>query len=89
VKQMPATFNARAETVASAPMFRDAFKRHRCIAPASGHYEWLNRPDGRQPYFISASDGEVLSFAALWDRWKPPETGEPADRSRSDAGGAR
>jgi putative SOS response-associated peptidase YedK len=58
-------------------MFRDAFKRHRCIAPASGHYEWLNRPDGRQPYFISASDGEVLSFAALWDRWKPPETGEP------------
>jgi len=58
-------------------MFRDAFKRHRCIIPASGYYEWLKKPDGRQPYFISAADGGVLSFAGLWDRWKNPETGEP------------
>jgi putative SOS response-associated peptidase YedK len=58
-------------------MFRDAFQRHRCIIPASGYYEWLKRPDGRQPYFISAADGSVLSFAGLWDRWKNPETGEP------------
>jgi putative SOS response-associated peptidase YedK len=58
-------------------MFRDAFKRHRCIIPASGYYEWLKRPDGRQPYFISAADGGVLSFARLWDRWKNPENGEP------------
>jgi putative SOS response-associated peptidase YedK len=34
-------------------------------------------PDGKQPYFISAAVGRVLSFAALWDRWKNPETGEP------------
>ena len=59
-------------------MFRDAFKRHRCIIPASGYYEWIARPDGKQPYFISAADGGVLSFAGLWDRWKNPETGEPA-----------
>ena len=58
-------------------MFRDAFKRHRCIVPASGYYEWLKRADGKQPYFISAADGGVLSFAGLWDRWKNPETGEP------------
>ena len=57
-------------------MFRDAFKRHRCIVPASGYYEWLKRADGKQPYFISAADGGVLSFAGLWDRWKNPETGE-------------
>jgi putative SOS response-associated peptidase YedK len=57
-------------------MFRDAFKRHRCIVPASGYYEWLKRPDGKQPYFMSAADGGVLSFAGLWDRWKNPETGE-------------
>jgi putative SOS response-associated peptidase YedK len=76
IKQVPATFNARAETVASTPMFRDAFKRHRCIVPASGYYEWLKRPDGKQPYFMSAADGGVLSFAGLWDRWKNPETGE-------------
>ena len=77
LKQLPASFNARAESVADKPMFRDAFKRHRCIVPASGYYEWLKRPDGKQPYFISAADGGVLSFAGLWDRWKNPETGEP------------
>ena len=76
LKQVPASFNARAETVADKPMFRDAFARHRCIIPASGYYEWLKRPDGRQPYFISAADGGVLSFAGLYDRWKNPETGE-------------
>jgi putative SOS response-associated peptidase YedK len=77
LKQVPASFNARAETVADKPMFRDAFQRHRCIIPASGYYEWLKRPDGKQPHFISAADGSVLSFAGLWDRWKNPETGEP------------
>jgi putative SOS response-associated peptidase YedK len=77
LKQLPATFNARAEGVASKPMFRDAFKRHRCIIPASGYYEWIKRPDGKQPYYISGADGGVLSFAGLWDRWKNPETGEP------------
>src|SRR6266436_2447349 len=76
LKQLPASFNARAETVADKPMFRDAFARHRCVIPASGYYEWLKRPDGRQPYFISAADGNVLSFARPWDRWKNPETGE-------------
>ena len=76
VKQLPATFNARAEGIASKPMFRDAFKRHRCVVPASGYYEWLKRPNGKQPYFMSAADGGVLSFAGLWDRWKNPETGE-------------
>jgi putative SOS response-associated peptidase YedK len=76
LKQLPATFNARAEGVADKPMFRDAFKRHRCVVPASGYYEWQKRPDGKQPYFIRAADGGVLSFAGLWDRWKNPETGE-------------
>jgi putative SOS response-associated peptidase YedK len=81
LKDVPATFNARAETVADKPMFRDAFRRRRCIVPASGYYEWRKtqggkRPD-RQPYYISAADGGVLSFAGLWDRWTNPQTGEP------------
>lgn len=76
LKPAPATFNAKAETVASTPMFRDAFKRHRCVVPASGYYEWLKRPDGKQPYFISAADGGVLSLAGLWDQWRNPETNE-------------
>src|SRR5262249_31063601 len=73
---LPASFSARAESVADKPMFRDAFKRNRCVIPASGYYEWLKQPDGRQPYYISAADGGVLSFAGLYDLWKNPETGE-------------
>jgi hypothetical protein len=74
---LPASFNARAETVPDKPVFRDAFRRNRCVIPASGYHEWLKRPDGRQPYFISPADGGVLSFAGLWDRWKNPESGQP------------
>jgi putative SOS response-associated peptidase YedK len=65
-----------AETVAEKPMFRSAFKRARCIVPASGYYEWRAVEGGKQPYFISAASGEVLSIAGLWDQWKNPETDE-------------
>lgn len=76
-KEIPATFNARAETVAAKPMFRDAFKRSRCLIPASGYYEWLPTPTGEQPYYYTARDGSPLTFAGLWDEWKDIETGEP------------
>jgi putative SOS response-associated peptidase YedK len=49
-------------------VFRSAFNRNRCIIPASGYFEWKKMPDGKQPYFISAVDGGVLSMAGLWDR---------------------
>ena len=75
-KEVPATFNARAETVAEKPMFRSPFKRTRCIVPASGYYEWRPAEGGKQPYFISAASGEVLSIAGLWDEWEDPETRE-------------
>jgi len=75
-KEVPSTFNARAETVAEKPMFRSAFKRTRCIVPASGYYEWRAIEKSKQPYFISAADGAVLSIAGLWDQWKDIETGE-------------
>jgi putative SOS response-associated peptidase YedK len=76
-KEMPSTFNARAEIVADKSMFRDAFKRGRCIIPASGYYEWKPTPSGKQPYSISAADGSPISMAGLWDQWKYVETGEP------------
>jgi len=75
-KDVPSTFNARAETVAEKPMFRSTFKRNRCIIPASGHFERKTIPDGKQPYFISAADGDVLSIAGLSDRWLSTESDE-------------
>jgi putative SOS response-associated peptidase YedK len=75
-KEVPSTFNARAETVAEKAMFRSAFKRSRCIVPASSYYEWRAAEGGKQPYFISAADGAVLSIAGLWDEWKDPQAGE-------------
>lgn len=70
------TFNARAETVATKPFFRDAFKRSRCLIPASGYYEWKATPSGKQPYYFSRTDGEPMTFAGLWDEWKDHATGE-------------
>jgi putative SOS response-associated peptidase YedK len=69
LKEIPATFNARVETVANKPMFRDAFRRNRCIIPASGYYEWRTMSDGKQPYYITPRNDSILSFAGLWDEW--------------------
>jgi putative SOS response-associated peptidase YedK len=68
IKEVPSTFNARAETVAQKPMYRSAFKRTRCIVPAAGYYEWRAAEGGKQPYFISAANDAVLSIAGLWDQ---------------------
>jgi putative SOS response-associated peptidase YedK len=76
-KEMPATFNARAESVAEKPMFRSAFKDRRCIIPASGYYEWTGGKGAKQPHLFTAADGSpVLAFAGLWDRWRDPATRE-------------
>ena len=75
-KETPSTFNARAETVTEKPFFRSAFKRQRCIIPASGFYEWISAGKGKpkQPYYITATDGQPLAFAGLWSRWRNIET---------------
>jgi putative SOS response-associated peptidase YedK len=76
-KDVPATFNARAETVAEKPLFRGAFKYRRCIIPASGFYEWTGGKGARQPHYFSAADGSpVLAFAGLWDQWMDPENSD-------------
>ena len=69
LKALPATFNARAETIAEKPMFRDAFKRNRCLIPASGYFEWQTTADGKQPYYITPRNGSVLTIAGLWEDW--------------------
>jgi putative SOS response-associated peptidase YedK len=75
-KDSPATFNARAETVAEKAMFRNAFNSNRCPIPASGYYEWKGTETGKQPYYFTASDGSPLTMAGLWDEWKDIETGQ-------------
>jgi putative SOS response-associated peptidase YedK len=69
------TFNARAETVAVAPAFRDAFRRRRCIVPVDSFYEWRREDGVRQPYLISGSDGYPLALAGLWAGWRDPADG--------------
>lgn len=67
--------NARAETAPEKPSFRNAFRRHRCLIPTSGFYEWLRWESGKQPYFVRMRDGHPFAFAGLWDRWESPEEG--------------
>jgi putative SOS response-associated peptidase YedK len=79
LRELPATFNARAETVAEKPMFRSAFKSRRCVIPASGFYEWTGGKGAKVPHYFSAPDGRPLAFAALWESNADPETKEVGD----------
>ena len=62
--------NARAETVATKPAFRHAFKRQRCLIAADGFYEWKPTEHGKQPYYIFLKDHEPFAFAGLWEHWE-------------------
>lgn len=66
--------NARAETVAQQPAYREAFKRRRCLIPADGFYEWEKLPGrGKQPHYFRLHSGEPFAFAGLWERWEGEE----------------
>jgi putative SOS response-associated peptidase YedK len=64
--------NARAETVATTPAFRDSFGRKRCIIPADGFYEWEPKASGRYPHWVFRADGYPVGFAGVWASWKNP-----------------
>ncbi len=69
--------NARAETVAQKPSFRNAFKRRRCLIPADGFYEWRVVQDGpKQPYRIAMADNALFAFAGIWEHWQTAEGSE-------------
>jgi putative SOS response-associated peptidase YedK len=70
--------NARSESAASKPTFRDSFRRRRCLIAADGFYEWRKIGKQKQPYLIHMSDDRPFAFAGLWDRW-----GDGEDRFES------
>lgn len=69
-------FNARCETLAEKPSFRNAFKRRRCLVPADGFYEWMKDGRKKRPFFIHMKSREVFAFAGLWDTWQGAEGSE-------------
>lgn len=78
----PLLINARAETIAEKPAFRDAVRTRRALVVATGFYEWTKDADGgRDPWYIYRADGEALVMAAVWQDWTSPD----GDRLRSCA----
>lgn len=78
-REFPLLINARSETIAEKPAFRDSFKHQRCIVPASGYYEWHTDSKGKkQPHFISSENDTPLAMAGLYSTWMGPE-GEEID----------
>src|SRR5262250_519841 len=64
------TINAKSETAAEKPAFRDPFKYRRCLIPADGFYEWKRIGTSKQPFCLEVNGGELFAFAGLWDGWK-------------------
>ena len=69
-KSVRMTINARAETLATTPMFRDAYARRRCLVPADAFYEWQVVDGAKHPWAIARADGQPLVFAGLWEGWR-------------------
>ncbi|MBF0174131.1 MAG: SOS response-associated peptidase [Magnetococcales bacterium] len=66
--------NARSETVAEKPSFREAFVRRRCLIPTNGFYEWQGKGRDKQAYFIGMADHQSFAIGGLWESWQSSET---------------
>ncbi len=65
--------NAQAETAATKPAFRSAFRKRRCLILADGFYEWKKEGRPKQPFHVRLRDGKPFAFAGLWERWEKTE----------------
>src|SRR4051794_27725012 len=68
--------NARCESVAKTPAFKDAYRQRRCLIPVDGFYEWKKIGNVKQPFLIAMKSGDPFTLAGLWENWKEPSTGE-------------
>ncbi len=66
--------NARGERLATSPVFREAFRRRRCVVPVDAFYEWRRTDGARQPFRIARVDGHPIPLAGLWASWRDPES---------------
>jgi len=66
--------NARMESIATKPIFRESFAKRRCLIPADGFYEWESTEQGRTPHWIFRADGFPMAFAGIWANWKDQAT---------------
>jgi putative SOS response-associated peptidase YedK len=78
-REFPLLINARGETMADKPAFRNAVRNARCVVPANGYFEWMKAPGGkRRPYYITTVDDQPMVFAGLYSTWAGPN-GEEVD----------
>ena len=76
LKKARRPINARAETVATSPMFKQAFAARRCLVPVDAWYEWQVTPNGKRPFAFARTDRTTMAFASLWESWVTPGTGK-------------
>ena len=72
-KEPKPMINARAETAAEKPSFRNALRERRCLIPASGYFEWAKEEGQKNPYYIRLKDSTPFAFAGLWEEWTSTE----------------
>lgn len=73
LKKLKPMINARMETIAEKPTFKDALIRRRCLIPADGFFEWKTDGEGKTPMHIRMRDRRLFAFAGLYDRWRSPD----------------